>query len=289
MGATACPAAAGAAAVEVPPTHRRTRRGHRPGRKRGPNGWQSRDIRSGILIGAINIQSIKPKLLELNHELSKRRYDLLLSVTETWLKPSTPTRLINFPGYRVFRADRPDKTGYGGVAVLCRDGIDASVIAVPPATNPSSKMESLWLIVKPGQRSKQFILAVVYRPPRRTVAAIESDFETLELQLQHVILKHPGSKIVINGDLNCNVLADSSDLSRQALYNFLSAYSMSQVINRSTYTTGSLLDVVIVNDRDVIQRSGIRVCDISPHKYVVAALCIPCSRTKPTVRFQISD
>ena len=130
LGETAQPAAAGSApasvsagatAAELRPPHRRTRRGNRPERRRGPNGWQSADIRSGILIGAINIQSIKPKLLELNHELNKRRYDLLF-VTETWLKPSTPSRLLSFPGYRVFRADRPDKSGYGGVAVLCRDG-----------------------------------------------------------------------------------------------------------------------------------------------------------------------
>ena len=53
------PAAASAGASEAAQprtTHRRTRRGNRPGRKRGPNGWQSADIRSGILIGAINIQ-----------------------------------------------------------------------------------------------------------------------------------------------------------------------------------------------------------------------------------------
>ena len=86
-----------------------------------------------------------------------------------------------------------------------------------------------------------------------------------------------------NGDLNCNVLADSSDLSRQKLFSFLDVYSMSQVINSSTYATGSLLDIVIVNDRDVIRKSGTRVCDVSPHKYVVAALCIPRHRAKPTV------
>ena len=261
---------------------RRTRRGNRPGRVRGPNGWRSPDVRGGFLIGALNIQSMKPKLLELCHELCKRRYDLL-SVTETWLKPSTPNRLLSFPGYRIFRADRPDKSGYGGVAVLCRNAIDASVIAVPPAANPSSKMESLWLSVGSGRRGHQFVLAAVYRPPRRTVAALEADFETLETQLQHVMIEFPGSKVVINGDLNCNILADSPDSSRQTLVNFLSIYSMSQLIAEPTYATGSLLDVIIVNDSDIIRKCGTRVCDISPHKYVVAALTIPRPRAKPAV------
>ena len=183
----------------------------------------------------------------------------------------------------MFRADRPDKSGYGGIAVLCRDGVDASVIAVPPSADPASKMETLWLSVRSGRRGHRFVLAAVYRPPRRTVAALEADFETLERQLQHVMLKHPGTKIVINGDLNCNVLGNSSDSSIQALFNFLSVYSLSQVIDRPTFSTGSLLDVVIVNDRDVVKKSGTRVCDISPHKYVLAALCFPRPRAKPTV------
>ena len=41
--------------------------------------------------------------------------------------------------------------------------------------------------------------------------------------------------------------------------------------------------MVIVNDRDVVRKSGTRECDSSPHKYVVAALCIPRPRAKPTV------
>ena len=65
--------------------------------------------------------------------------------------------------------------------------------------------------------------------------------------------------------------------------NFLNVYSMSQVIDRPTYTSGSLFDVVIVNDRDVVRKSGTRVCDVSPHKYVVTALRIPRLRAKPTV------
>ena len=154
---------------------------------------------------------------------------------------------------------------------------------VPPATDPSSKVETLWLSVRSGRRGHQFVLAAVYRPPRRTVAALDADFETLELQLQHVMLKHPGTKIVINGDLNCNILGDNSDVPRRTLLNFLSVYSMTQVVNTPTYASGSLLDVVIVNDADVVRKWGTRVCDVSPHKYVVASLSIPRSRVKPTV------
>ena len=97
------------------------------------------------------------------------------------------------------------------------------------------------------------------------------------------MLRYPGSKIVINGDLNCNVLADSSDLCKQALCDFLSAFSLSQVIDKPTYAAGSLLDVVIANERDMVKKFGTRACDISPHKYVVAALGVARTRVKPAV------
>ena len=64
-----------------------------------------------------NIQSLKPKIFELSTELSKFKYDLL-TLKETWLRPSTPNRLLVVPGYQLLRADRPDGRGNDGVAVL---------------------------------------------------------------------------------------------------------------------------------------------------------------------------
>ena len=58
---------------------------------------------------------------------------------------------------------------------------------------------------------------------------------------------------------------------------------MTQVVDKPTFTSGSLLDVVIVNDPDIVKKSGTRVCDASSHKYVIAALSIPRPRVKPTV------
>ena len=61
-----------------------------------------------FLIGHLNIQSLKPKILDLPAELDKFKYDLF-SLNESWLRPDTPSRLLVAPGYQLLRADRPDQ------------------------------------------------------------------------------------------------------------------------------------------------------------------------------------
>ena len=74
---------------------------------------------------------------------------------------------------------------------MCKDGIQASVISTPKTTDPesrvASKLESLWTVIRPDQHGRQFVIAAVYRPPRRTLEALEADLGTLEAQLQYVM------------------------------------------------------------------------------------------------------
>ena len=77
--------------------------GRRP-QRRGARGRRGRGTRragaaalqpdrlanTGLLIGALNIQSLKPKLLELTDVINTYDFDVLL-LSETWLRPSTPS------------------------------------------------------------------------------------------------------------------------------------------------------------------------------------------------------
>ena len=127
---------------------------------------------------------MKPKLLELSDELHRGRYDLMI-LNETWLRPSTPSRLLVLSGYRLFRADRPDGRGYGGVALAARDDISATPLKVTTEPNTNSRLETLWVLVRPDRRRK-VILGTAYRPPRRGVADLEADFSDLEAQYQRL-------------------------------------------------------------------------------------------------------
>ena len=177
---------------------RRSHRGRRSvHRQRGSRGgaWRPADRRSGVLLAGLNIQSLKPKLLELRQELARNRYDLLV-LTKTWMRPSTPSRLISIPGYDIYRRDRPDQSGYGGVAIVIKEPCNFCEIPQPKVSE-NSKLESLWAVVGTGGGRRRFILAAVYRPPRRTVAALEADFGELERQYQAAVLRHPGLPVIM--------------------------------------------------------------------------------------------
>ena len=232
-------------------------------------------------MGVLNVQSIKPKLLELADHLHHRKYHLM-SLTETWLKPSTPSRLLTLPGYQLYRADRPDRRGYGGVALAARDGISATPIRLPASsTHPNSKLETLWTLVKPDQR-RQIIIGTVYRPPRRSLSELTADFGDLRDQFECITVKYPGVHIFIGGDLNCCLLKSDSDPAKRVLSEFISDYSLYQCVSSPTYSTGSLLDVFIVNCRAAVTACYTQFCHFSPHKLVRAVLSIPRFKSRPT-------
>ncbi|KAF0302216.1 hypothetical protein FJT64_025681 [Amphibalanus amphitrite] len=133
--------------------------------------------------------SIKPKTVELARELDLFRYDIAV-LCETWLKPNVPNRLLVFPGYTLNRSDRKfEPRGYGGVAVLSRDGIEVKKISAPASASGLSRLETLWCLFR-WKRSK-VVIGAVYRQPRNTCSALDADFEDLEWQYQHVILNYP--------------------------------------------------------------------------------------------------
>ena len=163
---------------------------------------------TGLHIGALNIQSLKPKLLELTDAITRYDYDVLL-LSETWLRPSTPNRLLVIPGYAISRADRPDGRGYGGVAIVTKAGITSMALKLPNSKCPGSLLESQWAQLK-LPKNRQLIVGSLYRPPRHSVAALRADFADLETQLQQIFINHPKVPLVICGDLNCDMLKSPS-------------------------------------------------------------------------------
>ena len=130
------------------PRHKRAHRGqrsqHRQRGSRGGKQWCTRGDSGNLKICTLNIQSVRPKLLELNLELDRFKYDIVV-LCETWLRASTPNRLLVFPGYDISRADRKfAPMGHGGIAVLYRSGITAKKINVPGSSNSLCRLESLW-------------------------------------------------------------------------------------------------------------------------------------------------
>ena len=134
---------------------RRTRTGRRSRpRPRGAAAgvkWRTRPRPGELYVAALNAQSLKPHLLELRQNISEHAYDLI-AISETWLRPATSNRLIPVPGYQVHRKDRADGRGYGGVAVLVRDGLEVTVLNIAGRPVEGTGLESLWVRVRAGAR-----------------------------------------------------------------------------------------------------------------------------------------
>ena len=246
VSAPAQPAAPGT------PRGRRTRRGGRGrSRRRGCRAgriWSGdHNGRAALLIGHINIQSMKHKIIDLRHELDTHKFDVL-SINETWLRRSTQN-LMTIPGYNLRRADRSAAPlGYGGVAILARDSLRVTVVQKPVAVG-TSRLESMWTEIGIAS-NKKVLVCTFYRPPSKTVAEFDSDIDELENQLQSALSRYNGLA-VFTGDLNCNM--NDCNARSDKLSQLLLRYNLHQTIKPGSVTyrpASSLLDVMITNRLD---------------------------------------
>ena len=85
-----------------------------------------------------------------------------------------------FPSFSVKRADRSyTSLGHGGVAIVFRDLYVCKPIKVPFSDDPPCKLESVWPLFT-SDTNRRLIVAALYGPPRRTLAALEADLALLE-------------------------------------------------------------------------------------------------------------
>ena len=256
------------------------RRGAR-GRRGKTNGGRRPSVGTGLLNGALNVQSLWPKILELAEELHRNHYDAML-LSETWLKPGVPNRLLVIPGYSILRVDRPDGRGYGGVAIVVKEYLSATKLRINTQRSPDSRLETIWSLLK-LDRGRQLLLCSLYRPPRYTATALSNDFTDLETQLQRVTLDHPNVSIVICGDLNCDLLKTPPAPARARLEEFLTDYSLLQSVTTPTFTSGSLLDVCIANRSNLVTSCLTKLCNYSPHNIIRINIDVPRNRRKSTI------
>ena len=186
------------------------------------------------------------------------------------------------PGYNISRVDRPDGRGYGGVAIVTKANLTPMALKLPVSQCPDSLLESQWALLK-LPKNRQQIVCSLYRPPRHSVAALRADFADLETQLQRILIDHPKVPLVMCGDLNCDMLKSSSFPARQQLSEFLSDYSLEQLVAVPTFTSGSLLDVCIVKNSEFVRSCSVSHCHFSTHQFVNVLVDVPKQRLNPTV------
>ena len=186
-------------------------------------------------------------------------YDII-AVTETWLKPDTPSRLLAIEGYFLERLDRIDRVG-GGVAFYIRDHLRYERL------NDCD-------IARRGVESLTFCVGgtafcVMYRP--------DHDYTEFLTHFEDLIdnLDTRFESIVILGDLNVNMLAVDGYRTFQ-LVDIIQSHGFEQLIDqptRVTSTSSSLIDVIITNHTRV-DRSGVERVDVADHDLIFCDILV---------------
>ena len=198
------------------------------------------------------------------------RHAILIS--ESWLKHSLPSALVNLENYCLLRNDRIGKRG-GGVAMYVRKDLTPKIILQSPGEY-ASRPEFLFLEIHVSLQ--KCLLGVVYKPPN--VSQI-TDIETALLNLLPLY-----ENVVIMGDFNINLLATNSH-STVHLLNMFQSCNMSVLTSEPTHHTtysDTLLDIIVTNNpQKVIKHGQIEAPGISAHDIIYLEYSLQCPKLKP--------
>lgn len=195
---------------------------------------------NSLKMGHVNIRSLLPSKDSLSNIIDNLKLDIL-GVSETWLNRNIYEKDLSINGFKFYRQDR-DTRG-GGVGVYVRDDIAASKVDFGQTIEC---FEQIWVILHVGGLSVG--LGNFYRPPKSNLF---HSLEALERSVSTVIPLC--DEVVCMGDMNVNLLNYNNSVG--LLDNFLSSYSLSQVVRNPTRFCGdhaSLIDLVILSNADLL-------------------------------------
>ena len=213
---------------------------------------------TSLVIAHINIRSMRNKVDELQLLLKKLSIDIMC-VSETWLTDTITDNTANIAGYDITRCDRISNS-YGGVAILIRDNL---VHKIRDDLKTEKSMEILWIEVQ-YQFNKTILVTYVYRPPTASVAYFNDMVDTIEKA--HNTDKH----MVILGDMNYNYVFDET-MSENPICLLDNMFLLKQLIDaptRVTENSSSLIDIILTNEPNHHEVSGVYKSSISDHYLV---------------------
>ena len=223
----------------------------------------------------LNIQSIKNRnhLIQIRELVSDNKVDVILAISETWLNSSILNAEVEIQGYRIHRLDLKYKRG-GGVCIYVRNNLKSNVLKDLSYISDLG-LHQLWVQIQLN-KNKSIIVCVTCKRPNCPVTCMK--FKSMFIE---AFMMQP--QIVIMGDLNCNLLNNSS-VEAKVLLDPCNELNLSQIIKeptRITTQTRSLLDVIIVTPLTKIKNSGVINTGISDHCLVYCIIKVKTKKPNP--------
>ena len=192
-----------------------------------------------IIIGHLNVNSLRSKFVEVKHILECGYIDLLC-ISETKLDSSDNDMIFNVKGFSFIRKDK--RKNSGGLLIFISHNIVYREIHLNNVVYDRG-IENLCIELT-FDKDDTWLLCYLYKNPM----VRDTDFDAFFSSLSDSITSSYDSFMCI-GDLNLNVLDESC-----LLNNLCSVYGYENLINECTcyksITSPSLIDVFLINEQD---------------------------------------
>ena len=204
---------------------------------------------------------------ELNAVLETLEYPTIVALNETLLPGKKVVKEISLSGYvLISRRDRPDNSGWGGIALFAKQGYENCIVHV----GDSNIAERSWHILHTDRGPIGF--GLWYRPPRPgEVATIQA----LDGELRQYCGDCVGHVVV--GD--CNVhetswlqLSSGTSVEGRELHDFCAERGFDEHVGEPT-REGNLLDLVLSDLGPLVKAKT--VPGIADHKGILGTLSFP--------------
>ena len=221
-------------------------------------------------LGTLNIRSAttvtpdldKPTVL---HDFILDNSLEILTLTETWLSPDTPSLTLNSltpPNFHLIHKPRLTGRG-GGLAVIYRSYLKIKELSIPSY----SSFESLCFNLTLPSKSLSFL--TVYRPPSSSLSSFCTEFSNLLADL----CSQP-SDLLILGDFNIH-LDNPSLQGTNSFLNIIDSFDLKQHVNFPTHESGHTLDLLISrSSSSLINNIYPSFPALSDHDAVLATLSV---------------
>ena len=192
-----------------------------------------------VVIGHINVNSLRSKFHEIDVLLANSRFEML-ALSETKLDSSYKDACFNIKHYSLYRQDK--RSNSGGLIIYVKKDIPSTQ---GPVNLCSEELECM--SVELNCKGNKILVINMYKNPKMSPTRFHSEFTKLT---ENVLNKY--ENVIIIGDLNFNML-ESNTLSR-----LCPTLNLTNVIKEPTCFKSNkptLIDVMLVTKRKKVMKS----------------------------------
>ena len=132
------------------------------------------------------MDDLRCQVLTLNPEI--------IICTETWLNSNTPSEAVDVYGYDIFRSDRIDESGRGGVAIWTKSYLRVTKLPFPVF----NKTEMCCVQIQ----SMKLLVIGIYLPPGMTSSVFHSICDSFIRTVDNLLIAFPHHRLIVAGDFN---------------------------------------------------------------------------------------